>query len=488
MTPQEATFRLVGNCHVKGGDFVSNAVSLRSNKFHMLSHKSNPCRAALATCLCLCLTLISTTVFAQAVQVSAGPDELAAWALGLRDSYEEVTAAELASAKAAMQNELDRLDEYLSHSQDGSVWKTNLELQLLADLLAEDIEPDLEQLRAVHDKFTTNLPGLEQPPFRRAAEVLNHYLDLLSVVRLPNPAEHHATQMESLSQSLAVYSAEPTAGHTRSIAQALDWLEINDQSADLVRAVRSKYSLPNLLVNASARFVAAGLTQPLDYTDPIRDRMFGATITGWGHTTGAMDAELADGSDRAVMQLLADGRTYAEIVGRRRSVTVWGDGVTTFHACKTLTLDRAGFVGETSHSRARSNNWPRCISAPPLIKQLAWWYVQYKRREGNQIAACHAEPLINDKLDEEASATIRSANEAYASEFRSPLLRRGAFPPQIDFSTTSQRLNVVILQAAKGQIGAPNRRRGLNWPTTSEFACMRPPLTIWRNRYSRAGL
>ena len=168
-----------------------------------------------------------------------------------------------------------------------------------------------------------------------------------------------------------------------------------------------------------------------------------------------MDAELADGSYRAEMQLLAEGRTNSEIVGRRRPVTVWGDGVTTFHACKTLTLDRAGFVGGTSHSRARSNNWPRCISAPPLIKQLAWWYVQCRRREGNQIAARHAEPLINDKLDEEASTTIRSANEAYAREFRSPLLRCGAFPPQIDFSTTSQRLNVVILQSTKGQIGAP---------------------------------
>ena len=212
-------------------------------------------------------------------------------------------------------------------------------------------------------------------------------MDLLSVVRLPDPAEQHATQMESLSQALAVYGAQPTAEHTRSIAQALNWLEINNESADLVRAVRREYSHPNLLVSASARFVAAGLAQRLDYTDPIQDTMFGATITGSGCTTGTMDAELADGSDRAVVRLLAEGRTDTKMVGRRRLVTVWGDGVTTFHASQTLTLDRDGFVGGPSHSRARSNNWPRCISAPPLIKQLAWWYIQYQRREANRIAA-----------------------------------------------------------------------------------------------------
>ena len=87
-------------------------------------------------------------------------------ALRLKDSYEEVTAAELASAKTALQNELDRLDQYLSHSPQGSFWKTNLELQLLADQIAEDM-PDLEQLRAIHNKFTANDLGLEQPPFRR---------------------------------------------------------------------------------------------------------------------------------------------------------------------------------------------------------------------------------------------------------------------------------------------------------------------------------
>ena len=113
-----------------------------------------------------------------------------------------------------MRNELDRLDEYLSKNQHGTDWKTNLELKLLAEQLAEDIEPDLEQLRASRDKFTANQPGLEQPPFRRVAEALSRYIDLLSVIGLPNPAEHHATQMELLSQSLAVYSAEPTAEHT----------------------------------------------------------------------------------------------------------------------------------------------------------------------------------------------------------------------------------------------------------------------------------
>ena len=73
---------------------------------------------------------------------------------------------------------------------------------------------------------------------------------------------------------------------------------------------------PNLLVDASARFVAAGMAQSLDYTQPLNDFILGATVTGQGHTTGTMDAELVADPHRAAVRLLVQGRTEMDTVAR----------------------------------------------------------------------------------------------------------------------------------------------------------------------------
>ena len=116
---------------------------------------------------------------------------------------------------------------------------------------------------------------------------------------------------------------------------------------------------PNLLVDASARFVAAGMAQSLDYTQPLDDFILGATVTGQGHTTGTMDAELVADPHRAAVRLLVQGRTEMDTVARQRRVTVWGDGVTTFSAFKTLTFGQTGFSSGLASSSARSDNRPR---------------------------------------------------------------------------------------------------------------------------------
>ena len=406
-------------------------------------------------CLFLSLMQFGTPAIAQTVQESGGQDDLAAWAHRLKDSYQEVTPADVARAKSSVRSRLDRLDEYLPDNNVGKGWKTYLDWKVLLDQLAEEVEPNLEQLQAVHAKFTANYAGLEQRRFRRVADALGFYIDLLAVTALPNAAEHHAAQMESLAQALATYAAEPTAERTRSIAQGLQWLEQSGQAAELVRAVHEQFSHPNLLVGASARFVVAGMGESLDYTQPLSDRILGATVTGLGHTTGTMDAELVADPNHAVMRWMVKGRTDMETVGRKRRVTVWGDGVTTFTARKTLTFDQSGFVGGLASSSARSDIWPRQLSAPPLMGRLAWRRIQRQRSEGSRLVARHAEPLINDRLDQDAGEIILWANDAYASEFRNPLLRSRAFPRQVKFSTSNKELKVVILQAAQGQIGAP---------------------------------
>lgn len=71
-------------------------------------------------------------------------------------------------------------------------------------------------------------------------------------------------------------------------------------------AQTEQQSHPNLIVDASARFVTAGLAQSLDYTQPLNDFILGARVTGLGYTSGTMEAELVADPRHATMRWLVN--------------------------------------------------------------------------------------------------------------------------------------------------------------------------------------
>ena len=210
------------------------------------------------------------------------------------------------------------------------------------------------------------------------------------------------------------------------------------------------------LSTVSSRFVEAGLTRSLDYQQQVRECILGARVTGEGKTTVQMKAELVADPRRAAIQFNVLGRTDLETIGRQKQVTVWGKGVTRFNATKPVVFDKSGFDAGISTSRAQSNNWPCRISAPPLLKNFAWNRIERQRSEANCIVARRAEPMINQRIDQEVESIIQSANDVYQREFRDPLTQVGAFPRQLAISTSADDLKIVILQAADAQTGAPS--------------------------------
>ena len=323
------------------------------------------------------------------------------------------------------------------------------------DQLASDAVPDAATLREVYPRFNANYPGLEHPAFRDAARALEEHISLLEVSALPDPGERHARLMEAMAQALETYDSQPSPEKARAIQDGLTWLRTTDQAHDLVEQVVARHAFPNLLVDISARFVSAGLILPVDRTQRIYDQILGATVTGQGRMTGTLRGTLQDDPRRGSILLNVSGRIDANTVARKSPVTVWGKGVTTFTAFKTLVFEQTGLSGGASRSCTRSNNRVTCVDAPLLIKPLARMQLKHQRDEANHITAQRARPVINQQLDQDADSIIASANQAYVTEFRNPLLRTGAFPRRMEFRTSESELNVVILQAADGQLGAP---------------------------------
>ncbi len=57
-------------------------------------------------------------------------------------------------------------------------------------------------------------------------------------------------------------------------------------------------------------------------------------------------------------------------------------------------------------------------------------------------------------MDTRTGDLIQRSNAGFNEQFRNPLVRRGAFPQRLDFSTTRDALNIVGLQARPNELAA----------------------------------
>jgi hypothetical protein len=105
---------------------------------------------------------------------------------------------------------------------------------------------------------------------------------------------------------------------------------------------------------------------------------------------------------------------------------------------------------------ARTNTRINSISAKRrLVQRIAWKRAGKQQGQAEAIGSAHARSRIAREMDQQSGKLIGEQNENYQEKFRRPLLRRGGFPEDITFSSTSEQIKFVTTQATYGQLGAP---------------------------------
>jgi hypothetical protein len=213
---------------------------------------------------------------------------------------------------------------------------------------------------------------------------------------------------------------------------------------------------PNVLIDVSSRFVSAGISVPLNSCDPITDCIVGASISGQGQTIGNMTASLAHHPNHAAIQLNVKGNTFTSTVGTKDRVKFRSKGVIPFAAQRTLMFDKYGFTASITSGCASSDNRPQCVTAPrsKLVRRIAWRQLQNSKNQADQEIAQHTGPQVRKQLQDDSQKVIDEANAAYYTHFRQPLEEIGRFPQHLNFATANNKLKIILLKAAEGQVGA----------------------------------
>jgi hypothetical protein len=165
---------------------------------------------------------------------------------------------------------------------------------------------------------------------------------------------------------------------------------------------------------------------------------------------------LNENPNAASYSVLLGGRVYSNNVGYNGPVTVHTTGVTTVSASKQISMSETGMESTRSSARARTSSRINSLSAKHrFVERIAWKKAGQQKGQAEAIGSARAQTRIAREMDQQSGELIAEQNDNYLNKFRRPLIRKGGFPDEMKFSTTSERLEFRMMQAQLGQIGAP---------------------------------
>jgi hypothetical protein len=377
-----------------------------------------------------------------------------------REQFQPVTPDQLSQARAELNQRIEELERFVRPATtNGQRWLNYLRWDTLRQALSEQGPPNLEGLDATLRQLRRDENGLELPKFRRLADALDRYRNLVAVSLWENPADLYGRQLEALGRALSEHSESPTPASGAAIGQRLRIIADLGQAPELVQAVRREFARPNVYLDVATALVAVGV-EPIDRTEQITDNILGTRIRGDAHTSGTVSVASIPSADRAVLEFMSQGISRSQNVGRNGPAVICSSAETDFVGTKRVELSDALFaalpavVSATTHSDIHSISKQGGGLGSRLVSRIGWQRARESHGRADAIASDHAEDRIERRFNDEVNDELHDARQRYDNEYRRPLVRRGELPQYIRFSSDEDSLSIQTTQASGGQLAA----------------------------------
>ncbi|HEY2411663.1 MAG TPA: hypothetical protein VGI40_05450 [Pirellulaceae bacterium] len=378
-------------------------------------------------------------------------------------SYRPVAEADVATARANAEKSMAAMDAFLRtggrFKSDG--WKRYLRWDELAAAVKDG---QSGPVNAIVEKMRADQKGLERPEYTQLRDALGDYADVLRASANSKFEQEYAKRMDELAGQLEGYAKDHTNGDAAlAIGRNLEWLEDARQAPDVVSAIRRTYGRPNFFGYASQRFAAAGIERDVDQVSAVNDNIMGTSLHGTARLVGHTTLSLDDNPNVASMNILLGGTAWSNSIGYNGPVTIHSSAATSVSARKNIVMNADGMVGYASCASCGTRSTIHSICAKcGLIEKIAWKKAGQQKGEAEAIGSQHASARVSGQMDREAGRMIAEQNERYLDKVRNPLLRKGEFPEELNFSSTPDRVHVRSLQESPGLIAAPDEPPGFS--------------------------
>ncbi|MBA2117547.1 hypothetical protein [Bremerella alba] len=374
-----------------------------------------------------------------------------------KSEFKTVTPADVATAKSTLQTKLNSLQSLLSNgsSENEQAWKDFLRWDdLQAQLSAET--PDMRTLEEIYLKFKGSYAGLDKKQVVSARQALRTYINLAYFVQVDQYKQQFDMQLKTLSEAVKRYTQKATGDDARSIGAILGWLEQGNQVPASVKMIRNKLDQPNLYASVSRELIAGGIRRSVDQVSPVREVILGTNVRGTAHMVGDVDVNLVPSKNRGLIELTLTGTVSSDNVGVNGPATIYSTGYSTIGASKLLSVDKDGLTPSAAVAHADTTTTFNAICAKlRLVQKIATKRAYQQKSQAEAIASQRTETRIEGRFDNETKDLVADANTRLQEKLYRPLNGRDEFPDEINVSTTSDHLNLEVMQASQSQLAAP---------------------------------
>ncbi|PQO41865.1 hypothetical protein C5Y96_00390 [Blastopirellula marina] len=374
-----------------------------------------------------------------------------------KSGFKPVTSEDVAAAKSTLQAKLNSLQRLLSNgsSENEKAWKDYLRWDdLQAQLSAE--KPDMRTLEEIYLKFKGSYAGLDKRQVIEARQALRTYINLAYFSQVDKYKQLFDMQIKSLADAVKRYSNMATGDDARAIGAILGWLEQGNQVPSSVKTIRNKLDQPNLYASVSRELIAGGIRRPVDQVNPVHEIILGTNVRGTAHMVGDVDVNLVPSKTKGLIELSLTGTVSSDNVGVNGPATIYSTGFSTIGASKLLSVDKDGLTANPSVANADTSTTFNAICAKmKLVQKIATKRAYQQKSQAEAIASDRTEFRIQNRFDNETKDLVADANNRLKEKLYRPLIGRDEFPDAINVSTTTDHLNLEVMQASQSQLAAP---------------------------------
>lgn len=374
-----------------------------------------------------------------------------------KSGFKPVSPEDVAAAKSKLQAKLNALQGLLANgsSANEKAWKDYLRWDdLQAQLSAE--KPDMRTLEEIYLKFKGSYAGLDKKQVIEARQALRTYINLAYFSQVDKYKQLFDMQIKSLAEAVKRYSNMATGDDARAIGAILGWLEQGNQVPSSLKTIRNKLDQPNLYASVSRELIAGGIRRPVDQVNPVREIILGTNVRGTAHMVGDVDVKLVPSKNKGLIELSLTGTVSSNNVGVNGPATIYSTGFSTIGASKLLSVDQNGLTPSDAVAHADTTTTFNAICAKmKLIQKIATKRAYQQKSQAEAIASDRTETRVEDRFDAETKELVADANSRLKEKLYRPLIGRDEFPDAINISTTTDHLNLEVMQASQSQLAAP---------------------------------
>jgi hypothetical protein len=374
--------------------------------------------------------------------------------------FRPVTDEQLSESRAQVRRRMEELERFVHPgTSNGRRWLSYLRWAPLKEEIAKDSPQDIEPLDATLQQLHRDENGLELPQFRRLADDLKRYRNLLAVSQWENPEQLYGQQLDALEGEVQAFRNDPSAANEARLAERLGFIADLGQAPDLVFALRREFARPNAFIDVSTPLIAAS-TDPVNRMEHVTDNILGTRIHGEAFTTGTVEVASIPSEENAVLQFRSRGNVTSRNVGYNGPAVIRSTSRTHYTAIKRVELSDQAFVSKPASASATTDTDIHSISkrggglGSRIVSSQGWRRARQTQGQAEAIAADHAEDRIERRFNQDVNRELREARDRYETEYRDPLARRGEMPEYIRFRSDGDSISLEVTQAGSGQLAA----------------------------------